>query len=172
MALRESGCFNLATLPSLSYLQDFRYKEKKEHWEGTLSCKRFSLQVIQHFLQHSTVRKKKKKCSSSTASPTRKGAGKYSSTVCPEKGNGCGQHEASICHACSVASVFATLWTATPQAPLFMGFSRQGYWSGLPCCPPGDLPDPGIKPTSLRLLYCQAGSLPLVPPGKFMCAKL
>ena len=30
-----------------------------------------------------------------------------------------------------------------------MGFSRRGYWSGLPCSPPGDLPDPGIKPTSL-----------------------
>ena len=31
-----------------------------------------------------------------------------------------------------------------------MGFSRQEYWSGLPCLPPGDLPDPGIKPTSLK----------------------
>ena len=30
-----------------------------------------------------------------------------------------------------------------------MGFSRQEYWSGLPCPPPGDLPDPGIEPTSL-----------------------
>jgi len=30
-----------------------------------------------------------------------------------------------------------------------MGFSRQEYWSGLPCSPPGDLPDPGIEPTSL-----------------------
>ena len=35
------------------------------------------------------------------------------------------------------------------QAPLSMGFSRQEYWSGLLCPPPGDLPDPGIKPTSL-----------------------
>ena len=35
------------------------------------------------------------------------------------------------------------------QAPLSMGFSRQEYWSGLPCPPPGDLPDPGIKPTIL-----------------------
>ena len=34
---------------------------------------------------------------------------------------------------------------STHQAPLFMGFSRQEYWSGLPCPPPGDLPDPGIK---------------------------
>ena len=35
------------------------------------------------------------------------------------------------------------------QAPLSMGFSRQEYWCGLPCPPPGDLPDPGIKPASL-----------------------
>ena len=35
------------------------------------------------------------------------------------------------------------------QAPLFMGLSRQEYWSGLPCPPPEDLPDPGIKPASL-----------------------
>ena len=43
----------------------------------------------------------------------------------------------------------ATLWTTAHQDPLFMGFSRQEYWSGLLCPPPGDLPDPGIKPTSL-----------------------
>ena len=34
------------------------------------------------------------------------------------------------------------------QAPLSMGFPRQEYWSGLPCPPPGDLPDPGIKSAS------------------------
>ena len=44
----------------------------------------------------------------------------------------------------------ATLWTIARQASLSMGFSRQGYWSGLPCPPPGDLPSPGIKPTSLK----------------------
>ena len=43
----------------------------------------------------------------------------------------------------------ATLWTVARQAPLFMGFSRQEYWSGLLCPSPGDLPDPGIKPESL-----------------------
>ena len=42
-----------------------------------------------------------------------------------------------------------TLWTVAHQAPLFMGFFRQAYWSGLPCPPPGDLPDPGIEPASL-----------------------
>ena len=38
----------------------------------------------------------------------------------------------------------------TLQAPLSMGFSRQEDWSGLPCPPPGDFPDPGIKPESLE----------------------
>ena len=45
--------------------------------------------------------------------------------------------------------LFVTLWTVAHQAPLSMGFSRQEYWSGLPFPSPGDLPDPGIKPTSL-----------------------
>ena len=44
---------------------------------------------------------------------------------------------------------FVTLWTIALQTPWSMGFSRQEYWSGLPCPPLGDLPDPGIKPTSL-----------------------
>ena len=39
--------------------------------------------------------------------------------------------------------------TVTYQPPLSMGFSRQEYWSGLLCPPPGDLPDPGIEPISL-----------------------
>ena len=46
---------------------------------------------------------------------------------------------------------FATPWTVAHQAPLSLGFSRQEYWSGLPCPPPGDLPNPGIKPASLML---------------------
>ena len=41
------------------------------------------------------------------------------------------------------------LWTVALQAPLCIGFSRQEYWSGLPCPPPGDLPNPVIKPKSL-----------------------
>ena len=43
--------------------------------------------------------------------------------------------------------LFATPWTVAHQA-LSTGFSRHEYWSGLPCPPPGHLPDPGIKPTS------------------------
>ena len=54
---------------------------------------------------------------------------------------------------------------------LSMGFSRQEYWSGLPCLPPRDLPDPGIKPSLLCLLcllHWQTGSLPIAPPEKPM----
>ena len=40
-------------------------------------------------------------------------------------------------------------WTAARQAPLPMEFSRQEYWSELPCPPPRDLPDPGVEPVSL-----------------------
>ena len=52
----------------------------------------------------------------------------------------------------SHVQLFATLWTVARQAPLSMGFSWQEYWSGLPCSPPGDLSDPGIKPASLASL--------------------
>ena len=44
-----------------------------------------------------------------------------------------------------------------------MGFSRQEYWSGLPCPPPGNLPDQGLNPCLLSLLHWQVGSLPLAP---------
>ena len=57
--------------------------------------------------------------------------------------------------------LFATPWTVARQAPLSMGFSRQEYWSGLPCPPPGDLPDPGIEPQSPASPASQADSLPL-----------
>ena len=57
----------------------------------------------------------------------------------------------------------ATPRTIARQAPLSLGFSRQEYWSGLPCPPLGDLPNPGIKPTSPAL---QADSLPAEPPEK------
>ena len=49
----------------------------------------------------------------------------------------------------SVVSDSATPPTVAHQAPLSVGFSRQDYWSGLPCPPAGDLPDPGIEPLSL-----------------------
>ena len=52
------------------------------------------------------------------------------------------------------------------QALLSMGFSRQEYWSGLLCLPPGDLPDPRIEPMSLMSPALQADSLLIEPPGK------
>ena len=61
----------------------------------------------------------------------------------------------------SHARLFATPWTVACQAPPSMGFSRQGYWSGLPFCSPGHLPDPGIEPRSPTLM---AGCLPSEPP--------
>ena len=42
-------------------------------------------------------------------------------------------------------------WTVARQTPLSMEFSRQEYWSGLPCLPLGDLPDPGNEPKSLNI---------------------
>ena len=60
------------------------------------------------------------------------------------------------------------LWTVAHQAPLFLGFSRQEYWSGLLFPSPGDLSDPGIKPVSPAF---QADSLPAEPSGK-PCASL
>ena len=59
-----------------------------------------------------------------------------------------------------------TLWTTTHQAPLSMGFSRQEYWSGLPFPSPGDLPNPGTGPISLKSLALVSSTLPLGPSGK------
>ena len=59
--------------------------------------------------------------------------------------------------------LFATPWTVAHQAPLSMGFPRQDDWIGLACPSPGDLPDPGIKPSSPAL----AGRFfTTEPPGK------
>ena len=49
----------------------------------------------------------------------------------------------------SRVQLFATQWTVAHQTPLSIGFPKQEYWSGLPCPPPGDLPDPGMEPESL-----------------------
>ena len=68
-----------------------------------------------------------------------------------------------VCQSLGCVQPFATPWTVAHQAPLSMEFSRQEYWSGLPCPSPGDLPDPGIKP---RFPASQADALPSEPPGK------
>ena len=48
----------------------------------------------------------------------------------------------------SPVKLFVTLWIIACLVPLSMGFSQQEYWGRLPFPPPGDLPNPGIKPTS------------------------
>ena len=53
---------------------------------------------------------------------------------------------------CSVVSDSATPWIVAPRLLCPWRFSRQEYWNGLPCSPPGDLPDPGIEPASLMSL--------------------
>ena len=61
-------------------------------------------------------------------------------------------HRVGLCAMVSHFShvwLFTTLWIVACQAPLSMGFSRQEYWSGLLCPPPGDLPNPGIESKSL-----------------------
>ena len=67
---------------------------------------------------------------------------------------------------CSQVQVCATLWTAAPQAPLAMGSSRQEHWGGLPCPPPGDLPDPGMDPVSLESPALAGGFFTSAPPGE------
>ena len=57
---------------------------------------------------------------------------------------------------CPFSHVLVTPWTVAHQAPLPMGVSRQEYWSGVPCPPPGHLPDPG-KEEGPWLLHWQAG---------------
>ena len=59
--------------------------------------------------------------------------------------------------------LFATLWTVAYQLPPSMGFSRQGYWSGLQFPSLGNLPDPGIEPQFPAL---QTDALPSKLPGK------
>ena len=70
----------------------------------------------------------------------------------------CGGIDDSVCAVLSCFScvqLFAAPWTVACQAPLSVGFSRQEYWSGLPCPPSGDLPDTGIKPSSCEVQKCR-----------------
>ena len=81
-----------------------------------------------------------------------------------------GIHPQSARHTCAksfqLCPTLCNPMTVARQASLSMGFSRQEYWSGLLCPPPGDLPDPGLNLHLLCLLHWQVGSLPLGPPGK------
>ena len=60
-----------------------------------------------------------------------------------------GMYEGSCYLVINSCLTFANPWTVAHQAPLSMGFFRQEYWSGFPCLPPGDLPNPGTEPMSL-----------------------
>ena len=97
-----------------------------------------------------------------------------------QKQNGClsglkrtGQAH-SFCIECVLShfshiQLFASVQTVASQAPLSMGFPRQEYWSGLPCPPPEDVPDPGIEPTSPTSSASEADSLPLSHQGNPSC---
>ena len=89
--------------------------------------------------------------------------------------NLCAQQEVEKCPLCHIyatpwyclhaqllspVQLFATLWTITCQTLLSMGFFKQQYWNGLSFLPPGDLPDPAIKPTSPVSPALQVDSLP------------
>ena len=66
----------------------------------------------------------------------------------------------------SHVQLFVTLWTVAHQAPLSMGFPRQEYWSGWPFPPPGDLPNPGVEPTSPVSPVLAGRFFTTEPPGK------
>ena len=66
-----------------------------------------------------------------------------------------------------------TPWTIAIQAPLFLRFPRQEYWSGLPFPSSGNLPRPGIEPTSLASPVLAGRFFTTTPPGKSpYCLKL
>ena len=75
-------------------------------------------------------------------------------------------HSTNVLSCFSRVWLFAVLWTVAHQAPLSIGFSRQKYWSGLPCLPSGALTDPGIEPAPLMSPELAGGFLNTSPPGK------
>ena len=66
----------------------------------------------------------------------------------------------------SCVRLFVTPWSVACQAPSFMGFSRQEYWSGLPFPTPGDLPNPGIKSVSFASPVLAGRFFTTASPGK------
>ena len=78
----------------------------------------------------------------------------------------------SLCYMCvcvcllSHIQLFVTQWTVACQAPLSMESPRQEYWSRLSFSPPGDLPNPGIKPASLASPTLAGGFFTTEPPRK------
>ena len=72
----------------------------------------------------------------------------------------------ALCICAQLCPLFAPIGTVAHRTPLSMEFSRQEYWSGLPFPTPGDLPDPGIEPTSPVSSALAGGFFTTVPPGK------
>ena len=70
-------------------------------------------------------------------------------------------------HVLNPVELFAAPWTVVQQTPLFMGFPRQEYRSGLLFLPPGDLPSTGIEPTSSAFPSLAGRFFTIVPPGNY-----
>ena len=71
-----------------------------------------------------------------------------------------------VCVLNQLCFLFATPWTVDHKAPLSMGIFGQEYWSGLPFPIPGDLPNPGIEPTSAVFAALAGGPFTIEPPRK------
>ena len=93
--------------------------------------------------------------------PSGRGATEHPSTAAVHRGASCVLPP--IVHAQSCPTPRPRGLTAAHQAPLSMGFPRQEYWSGLPCSPLGDPPDPGIE---LASPASTGGFFTAEPPGK------
>ena len=74
----------------------------------------------------------------------------------------------------SPVQLFVTLWTVAHQASVSVGFSRQEYWSGLPCPPRADVPYPGVEPVSPALAggFFTTESSGILAGGKSIVHKL
>ena len=114
-------------------LQSRKPSQGRWHWNKVCFCCLFIVVLFQHWSI---------KGPASPMSPQRKQAPVPRSHPTPGLG---------VCTLISFTCVrlFSTPWTIVHQAPLSMGFSRQEYWSGLPCPFPGNLPNPGIELVSL-----------------------
>ena len=92
--------------------------------------------------------------------------------LCGREAESLVENQYSLPH-CAALGLFSCVWLCNPMdcrppssSVHEMGFSRQEYWSGLPCPPPGDLIDPVRKPITLMSPALVAASLALTSPGK------
>ena len=99
-----------------------------------------------------------------------KGNGNPLQHSCLENPRDGGAWGAACMLSCFIVFDPVTLWTVAHQAPQSKGFSRQEYWSGLPFPPPGDLPDLGIEPMSLKSHALAGGFFTTSATGKALKA--